>query len=79
MIYESAFPFLKMILFLAFLPDSISTLQKNLPNVLCKIKCSEDFRKFQWKAPVLESLFYKFADPRPANLLKRDSNTGAFL
>ena len=36
-----------------------------------KKKCSENFRKFYRKTPVLESLFNKFAGVRPATLLKR--------
>ena len=31
------------------------------------------------KTPMLESLFYKIVGLRPANLLKRDSNTGVFM
>ena len=34
-------------------------LQKQPPQVFCKKKCSQKFRKFGWKTPVLESLFYK--------------------
>ena len=37
------------------------------------------FSQIQWKAPVLESLFSKVVDLRPATLLKRDRNTGVFL
>ena len=35
--------------------------------------------KFHWKTPVLELLLNKVAALRPANFLKIDSNTGAFL
>ena len=44
-----------------------------------KKRCSKKLRKFHRKATVLESLFNKVAGLRPATLLKRDSNTGAFL
>ena len=39
-------------------------------------RCSEKFRNILRKTPVLESLFNKVVDLRPATLLKRDSNTG---
>ena len=36
-------------------------------------------RNIRRKTPVLESLFDKVADLKSATVLKRDSNTGAFL
>ena len=53
--------------------------RSSLPEVLCKKNCSFKFRKIHRKTHVSESLFNKFADLRPATLLKKDSGTGVFL
>ena len=42
-------------------------------------RCSGKFCLCHRETPVLESLFNKVADLRPATLIKRDSNTGVFL
>ena len=42
-------------------------------------RCSEKFRKFHSKTPMLESGFNKIVVSRPTTLLKGDSNTGVFL
>ena len=47
------------------------------PEVFYKDRCSENFCNIHRKTPVLQSLFNKAF--RPAILLKRNSNTGAFL
>ena len=44
--------------------------QKQSPRGALLKRCSKKFPKTHRKTPVLESLFYKFADPRPATLLK---------
>ena len=48
---------------------------------MCYVKkvAPKKIHNFHRKTPVLESLFSKVAGLRPANLLKRDSNTGSFL
>ena len=51
--------------------------QKQPLEMFCKNRCSCKFCRFQRKTPVLKSLFNKVAGPEI--LLKRDSNTGAFL
>ena len=43
-----------------------------------KIGILKQFRKFHRKIPVLESLFNKVTDLRPATLPTRDSNRGVF-
>ena len=43
--------------------------QKQPPEVFCKIRCSQKFRKIHRKKPVLESLFKEKC--RPATLLKK--------
>ena len=45
------------------------------PEVFCKEKCSEKFRKNHRKKPALESLFWYSSSLRTATLLKGDSNT----
>ena len=53
--------------------------QKQTPEVFCKNRCSYKFCKIHGKTPVLESFLKKLQNFRAATLLKRDSNTGAFL
>ena len=56
--------------------------QKQPPEVFCKKVALKNFAIFTGKTIVLESLFNKVAGlqvSRPATLLKRVSNTGAFL
>ena len=50
--------------------------QKQPPKVFCKKRCSQNFRKFHRKTPVLECLFNKVAT---ATLSTRVSITGVFL
>ena len=47
-------------------------LQKSPPKVFCEKRWSGKFRKTHRKTPVLESLFNKIADYRPATLLKEN-------
>ena len=46
--------------------------QKQRPEVFCKKRCFEKFRKIHRKTPVSESFFNKVAD-RPATLFKKET------
>ena len=52
---------------------------KQPPEVFLKIDVLKNFEIFKGKKPVLECHFKKVADLKAATLLKRHSNTGAFL
>ena len=41
--------------------NDIVSLQKQPSQVICKKRCFKRFHKFNWKTPVLESLFNKVA------------------
>ena len=45
--------------------------QKQPPEVFCKKRCSEKFRKITLKIPVLESLFNKVAGLKTCNFIKK--------
>ena len=53
--------------------------QRQSPEVFSKKRVSYKLCKFHRKITVSESVFNKVARLKPATLLKRDSNAGAFL
>ena len=59
--------------------EAATEVQKQSPEVFCKKRCSQKFRKLHRKKPALETFLNKVADLQLANYLKRHSNTSAFL
>ena len=53
--------------------------QKQLPDVFCKKICSEKFRKFHGKPPILNSLFNKVADLQTWTFIKKRLQHRCFL
>ena len=44
---------------------------KQPPEVFCKKRCSQKYRQYHRKTPVLESLFNKVAGPKPYNFIEK--------
>ena len=57
----------------------IYEIQKQQPEAFCKKRFSKIFRKFHRKTPVWSLYLIKLQAFKPATLLERDFNTGAFL
>ena len=47
------------------------TVQKQLPEVFCKKRCSEEFCNIHRKTPVLESCFKKITGMKACNVIKK--------
>ena len=58
--------------------DFVKHQKQSFSNVL-QNRCYYKFRKFDRKAPVLESLFNQVADLQTCNFIKKNSNVGVFL
>ena len=66
-------------LIIIFTIITFTTIRNNRLEMFYKIGVLKQFENFTEKHLSSESLFNKVVDLRPANLIKGDSNTGAFL
>ena len=49
------------------------------PEVFCKKRCSQKFRKIHMKTPLSESLFNVFCNPEACNFIRKETPTQVFF